>query len=131
MTADALVERRRGALPAFGRELLELRRRGYVPKTEHVHVALDNWNWARARPWRLVVPTDADPEGLDWALVAALDVWLLWSPIVTRLDRRDAVLRGIMRAAPRQLWVLDMVEPGSSFFVVSRLHGVMRPEYLR
>lgn len=52
-------------LPAFGRELLDLRRRGLVPGRTVV-VSLDSWKWGRGYP-QLVVTDDLDDKDISEA----------------------------------------------------------------
>lgn len=115
-------------LPAFGRELLELRRKGLVPNPRECIVCIDNWKWATNKT-RVVVAPDADPALLDFSMLADLDVTVPHSLKVTPPARRDALLRALVRANPRRIYALDMDLPAASFFVKSVAAGVERQEY--
>jgi hypothetical protein len=119
--------RERLALPAFGRELLELRRRGFVPGRTVV-VSLDSWRYGKLYQ-RLVVPDDLDPQVVDFRMIAGLDVFVAWSSARTRVDRRDSLIRALVRCLPRFLWCCDIAAPQESFIVVSRARGLELPEY--
>ena len=129
MSATAHSQKTARRLPAFGRELLQLRLRGLVP-ARAVVVSLDCWDWGIGSP-RLVVPPDMVPEQTDFSMLAAIDIFLAWSSTITPIERRDAVVRAIARCAPSYLWVLDIAAPEDAFFVISRTRGVERPEYLK
>jgi hypothetical protein len=89
-------------LPAYGRELLELRRRGLVPDPPEVRVSIDLWDWAKTRT-RVVISPDSDPANLDFSFLSGLDVIVGWFPRITTLERRDAAIRSILRALPQRL----------------------------
>jgi hypothetical protein len=72
MPAVATRQRR---LPAFGKDLLELRQKGLVLDPPEVFVSLDSWKWALSRA-RVVVSKDADPVELELCFVAGIAVWL-------------------------------------------------------
>lgn len=118
----------RARLPAFGRELLELRRKGLVPNPPQCYVCLDLWEWAIGHT-RVVVAPDADPAALDYSMVAGIDVTVLHSLKVTPPARRDALLRALVRANPLRLYAMDIDVPAASFFVKSVAVGVERQEY--
>lgn len=124
----------RQKLPAFGREILELRRRGLVPANERgvaepVYVLVDTWDLAKHRRYRVVVPKEAEPADLEFAFVAGIDVFVIWRMSSTSNARRDAVLRALVAAAPRFLFVIDWEAPEHGFVVVSFKDGLIRPEY--
>jgi hypothetical protein len=98
---------------------------------ESLFVVIDDWKICSHRRFRCVVPEEADPAALDWCFVAGLDVFAIWSIARTSQKRRDAVLRGIARAMPRFLFVIDWDAPEHGFMIISRRDGVLRPEYLR
>jgi hypothetical protein len=127
VSADALLIRNARRLPAFGRELLNLRRKGLVPGRTVV-VALDSWRWGRGYP-QLVVPDELDPLEIDFCMIAGIEVFLAWSSAKTRIDRRDSLIRSLVACEPRFLWCCDMAAPEESFIVISRAHGLERPEY--
>lgn len=114
-------------LPAYGRELLALRRRGLVPERTVV-VALDSWSWGKAYT-RLIVPSDLEPEGADFSTIAGIDCFVAWSSKISKIARRDALIRALVRCAPSFLWVVDMACPCEAFIVVSRSRGLELPEY--
>jgi hypothetical protein len=116
-------------LPPFGRELLELRRKGLVP-ARPVVVGLDRWDWGKVQP-RIVLPADLDPTDVDLSYLAALDVELVWSASVTSVARRDSTLRAIVRVSPSFLWCIDIDAPEHGFFVISRRDGLLMPEYAK
>lgn len=116
-------------LPAFGRELVELRRRGLVPGRPVV-VSLDSWRWGKAYP-RLVVPADLEPEVADFSAIAGIDCFLAWSSKNTTIARRDSIIRALVRCAPCFLWSCDMAAPEESFIVISRARGLELPEYAK
>jgi hypothetical protein len=103
-------------LPAFGRELREVRARGLRP-TDPVLVYLDRWP-ARRGPY--AVPTLCVPDGvpaasLDWSIVRGLEVHLLtWtgngaSEAVDALMRAGVAALTIQNfAAEGDRWVVDV-----------------------
>lgn len=122
------------ALPAYGRELLDLRRRGLVPECHvffgDVLVVLDDWKAGTAiRLYRMVIAKDHDPALLEFSMVAGLDVIIAYKPSVTMCERRDAALRQILRAEPASLRVIDLEAPSLGFWIKSRKHGLEMPEY--
>lgn len=132
MSRPATHRQHHQPLPAYGRELLELRRQGLVPAHHLVLIALDSWKWGRssAGSWyRLVISPEHDPAELDFSMVAGLDVLLCYAPAVTLVARRDAAIRKILRANPASLRVIDMVDPQLGFFIKSRKRGIELPEY--
>lgn len=94
----------RRRLPAFGRELAELRRSGRRP-ADFVMVYIDRWPTSRGP---FVVPTLCVPQGvpacaLDWTLIRGLDVHVLsWSG-----QRLAAAVDAILRAGVRTLLVCN------------------------
>lgn len=125
MTAAA--QRRARQLPAFGRALLDIRRRGLVPLRHahlgHVLVLLDNWRWGRifdSALHRLVVPTDADPTALDFAGTAGLDVTLVWSRRYSMPSRMQAALASLVAVPVKvaQVLELDCVPSRETWYVV-------------
>jgi len=116
-----------GRLPAFGRELLELRRRGLVPKRHlflgHVRVLLDNWRWGRVydgRMPKLIVPEDSDPRELSFAMLAGLDVTAVWSLRYSTSERfgilRDALLAAGINGL--QVFQLDCAPSRDTWYVI-------------
>lgn len=99
----------RAKLPAYGRKILELRRKGLVPKGR-VIVSLDSWDYGK-RYARVVVPPDVDPAALDFSFLAGLDVEIVWSPYLTTVERRNAAIRAILQRSPERLlmWVIGTV----------------------
>jgi hypothetical protein len=127
--ADVLASARRQKLPAFGRELTELRRRGLVPNPPEVRVAIDSWEWARGRT-RVVIAPDADPSTLDFSFVAGLDVLVGWWPAITARERRDAAIRSILRGLPRRLLVLQYGQEPAILWVKSQSVGIELAEFM-
>lgn len=121
-------------LPAFGREILELRRRGLVPANERgaaeaVYVVLDDWKTCARRRWRVVVPKDAAPAELNFAFIAGLECFVIWRLSLTTNARRDALLRSLLAAGPRFLFCFDWEDPAHSFQIIGPKQGLLRPEY--
>jgi len=114
-------------LPAFGRELLQVRERDMVPvrgfANAHVIVCLDTWSLARNR-WRLVIDRQDDPLGLDFVGVAGLDVLLVVDSGLSDTTRRDAAARAILRGLPKSLIELDVRAPHRLRFIKSRAVGI-------
>lgn len=101
----------RGKLPAFGRELLEIRRQGLVPKRgfwlAHVVVVLDCWRLARGFQ-RLVIAPDDDPLALDFTVVAGLDVFLVWDSRVSAAERLKAAVDAVLGGQPHDVCAMDV-----------------------
>jgi hypothetical protein len=131
MTAPARTEQRL-RLPAFARQLVEARERGLSPvrgwNGAQVLVVLDDWKIAEKR-YRLVVPSEDDPEDFDFRVVAALDVILVYNSRRTDGERLKAAIRAILRGAPAALQVFDVFAPHLTWLVKSRLLGIERKEY--
>ena len=113
-------------LPAYGRAILKMRRTGRVPLHITV-VALDDWRLGCWFP-RIVVPKNTDATQLDFSMLAALDVTLAWRPCITSVDRRDAVIREVMKIGPASLRAFDL-ENRDVLWVRSRALGLEREEY--
>ncbi|MBY0578451.1 MAG: hypothetical protein K2P57_05330 [Burkholderiales bacterium] len=97
-------------LPAYGRQLLEARKRGLQPRQQMVYIVFD-WNLAKAFP-RIIVDHAIDPKNYDFSALVGLDV-------VIGFEQADADLvvplaRAILKANPRRLqaWPLDPDENG-------------------
>lgn len=114
-------------LPAFGREILELRRKGLVPQGG-VIVAIDTWNYGTHRA-RVVIAPDVDPGALDYSFLAALDVELVWLPKVTSAARRDVTIRAILRCNPKRLLMWAIGADPEVVWIKSVLVGIERAEY--
>lgn len=95
-------EAQRRRLPAYGRELAELRRRGLRP-AEWVMVYLDRWPESRG-PFAvptLVVPQGVPVNALDWTVIRGLKVHVMsWTG--TGLA---AAVDALLRAGARTLTV--------------------------
>jgi len=119
-------------LPAFGRELLDIRVRGLVPArawcNAHILIILDNWNIARNR-WRLVVAPDVDPEGLDFSPCAGLDVILIYDSRHAEPVRLKAAVRGILQGLPASLATFDVYQPHAMRLIKSRAVGIELAEF--
>lgn len=125
-------------LPAFGREILELRRKGMVPAVQRnghactrFFVTLDTWDYGKDYA-RVVVTPEHDPAALDFSFVAGLDVELMWLPRATSLARRDATIRALVRANPQRLmlWTVGTGEPVTrATWIISKGFGLELAEY--
>lgn len=115
-------------LPAYGRDLLELRRRGLRPESI-VIVAIDSWAYGMAYA-RVVVSKELAPAEINFAFVAALDVAIVWLPDITTTERRDAVARQVLKFDPVSLRVIEIADPVRWLWIKSRAQGVEMPEYL-
>jgi hypothetical protein len=122
------AQRTQRKLPAYGRELLALRRRGLVP-TQYTVIVIDDWKLASAFP-RVVVAEDADPRLLDFSMLADLDVTIVWRPTRTAIERRNAVVAEALAIAPASLRVFDL-DNVDVLWVKSRARGIECPEYLQ
>lgn len=76
-------------LPAFGRNILDLRMRGLVPIGDIILAA--GWKRARGWPWRCVVPLNEDPSVFNFAFVAGLSC-LLYARTRIQADRIAAAV---------------------------------------
>ena len=114
-------------LPAYGKEILVLRKCGMVP-ARAVRVIVDAWEWGKAFP-RIVVPYDMEPEAVDFSILAGLDVICAWSPLKTAFKRVDAIMRAILRSGPAFLYVMNMDKPDASFMVLASSGKLELPEY--
>ena len=119
-------------LPAYGRGLLETRRRGLVPPRPHVVVCLDGWDWGKKYYLRsrVVVPPDLDPRNTDFRFVAGLDVVLIYDPEITRPERVDATVGELLPCLPASLRTLAVGDPVCEItFVKSRAVGIELDSY--
>jgi len=65
-------------LPPFGKRLLALRRRGKVPASGQVAIAVADWKLINPeRSDAVVLPPGASPASFDWRFVANLPVLLI------------------------------------------------------
>ena len=99
-------------LPAYARQIVELRRQGHVPAQMMLTIRLDSWP-PEERPAcvavpQIVCPPDADPEDLDFGFVEGLDVQTAFWPSISDQDRLRCLLRQVLACSPRRLWVLNM-----------------------
>jgi hypothetical protein len=115
-------------LPAFGRELLQIRQRGLAPDCPLIAVCLDGWTWGKAYA-RCVIPPDLDPLHADLRFVAGLDTVLILSPSVTTIERRDATIRQLLACLPASLRSLEIADPILWTWIKSRKHGLELMEY--
>jgi hypothetical protein len=129
MNAPDRVKRlRRSRLPAFGRALVELRRRGLVPNPPQIYVAIDWWKWRRGR-LQVVVTPDSDPAELDFAFLAGLDVIVGWRPELTSRERRDSAIRAILRGVPQRLLLFVYGEGPAHVWIKSVGSGIEPSEF--
>ncbi len=108
---DRMVERSRSArIPAYGRQMLEARKRGLQPRQQMVMVVFD-WNLARAFP-RLVVDPISDFDRLDFSYAAGLDVVIGFRAHEAFIA--ESLARVILKANPRRLqgWPLEPDDEG-------------------
>jgi len=116
------ARRARRKLPAFGRELLELRRRGLVPERHpcvgHAVLSVDNWRWAQCYASRLVIAPEVEPEEIDFSVLAGLDVTVFWTRQITRADRFERIQAAILRAGPNALQVFEAFAPVEKSYVL-------------
>lgn len=126
-------------LPPFGKELMDLRRQGLVPKPllgfGHILVAIDDWTLGKgvanaALVARVVVPEDAEPHTLDFLFVAGLTVLVAYRPSRTMPDRLNAIILQLLRFRPLQFRVVDMDRPAMGFLVKSSSVGIERKEWM-
>jgi hypothetical protein len=115
-------------LPPYGRELLKMRQQGLAPAGPYVVISLDSWRWGRAYA-RVVIPPDLDPEDVNFAFVAGLDVVLVLDRGTTTPLRRDAAVKQLLACNPASLRVLEIDRPIRWTWIKSRRHGVELPEY--
>lgn len=115
-------------LPPFGKELLELRKRGMRPESIII-CAIDTWRYGMAYA-RVVIPEDLQPEEVTFAFVAGLDVAIVWLPEITSIERRDAVARQILKFDPISLRIVEVADPIGWIWIKSRAKGVEMPEFL-
>ena len=128
----------RARLPAYARELEELRRQDFRPAGETVIVRLDSWpprehiGLAGLTPGRppsvrypqVTVAEDADPDALDFSFARDLDVIVPHLRSKSAPARLKALLRKALAADPRRLIVLDMERDGRAWFVKSVDRGI-------
>lgn len=119
-------------LPAFGRELLDLRENGMVPKPgwcgAHVLIVLDSWEIA-SRRWRLVIAPGDNPAELDFLGVAGLETIIIHDARVTERGRLDAAIRAVLRSNPSSLATFNIVAPHAVEIIKSRAVGIERWEF--
>ncbi len=84
-------------LPAYSRALLEKRRHGLAPKSELMIATA--WNLGRAWPWRIVALPEADPQTLDFSIVAGLSCLVAGH----EQARMDAIARAVIPFDPLRL----------------------------
>jgi hypothetical protein len=99
-------------LPAYGRELLDIRRRGLVPHPRLVIVNV-GWNASKAHGphilgYGVVVPDEDDPEGLDFCGVAGLPV-LVVARYETPVERVHAIVNQVLKFAPLSVRVWRLI----------------------
>ena len=124
-TSNAISPKRK--LPPYGKPLLEIRRAGQVPAYYMTVIALDDWNIACLFP-RVIVTEDADPALLDFSMLAGLDVTIAWMPTRTTIERRNAVIREVMKIDPASLRAFDL-DNVNVLWVKSRAHGIECKEF--
>jgi hypothetical protein len=125
---SAITGTLRPRLPAFGRELLDLRRKGLVPNPPEVFVSVDSWDWAKNRT-RVVVASDAEPADLDFSFVAGIDVWLGWWPDKTPIERRNATVRAILACLPLRVIMIAHEDTPRFVWIKSVQLGIELAEF--
>jgi hypothetical protein len=133
-TSHTPIQSAASRIPAYGKDLLDLRRRGFVPKQHplfgHVVIALDDWHIGKAIDvYRLVIPSNADPAAMSFSMIAGLEVVLVYATRSLISKRTDAALRAVMRFKPATLRVVIANHPKHGFWVLSHRRGLERPEY--
>lgn len=120
-------------LPPFGRELMEVRRRGHVPAPgwcgSHVIVVLDDWRTAGSR-YRLVIPPNDDPTSFDFSGIAGLAVVLIHDSQHTERERLNTAIRALLKYLPEQLTAFDVARPHAPLIVKSKAVGIELAEFL-
>jgi hypothetical protein len=128
----AAVPQRAGKLPAYGRELLELRKRGLSPKRgfffAHVIVVLDRWDLARGYQ-RLVIAPDDEPAALDFVAVAGLDVIIVWDSQRSAIDRLATTVEAVLSGQPRELCAFDIRHSHAPKVIRSPALGIERAKF--
>jgi len=107
---------------------MEMREAGLVPSDGLIVVSLDSWNYGK-RYARCVVPADLDPTTLNFAFVAGLDVFLVYDRAQTVLERRDAVIRQLLRYRAATLRAVGMGDPCEWSIIKSRAVGIELKEF--
>ena len=117
---DGLRPIRPRRFPAYGKQMLEARLHGLVPKQNMIYVVFD-WDFARAS-CRIVVDPDETFDRLDWSFVAGLDV------VIIRHHEAFEIIadlvRAIMKCNPRRLQCWEMVKPGTHYFKLGGDHAI-------
>jgi len=90
-------------LPAYGRQLLEIRKHGRVPRRSQVWVAL-HWrinvqHGAHPLGYVLVIDDMVVPGALDWSIIAGLWVTLLFDE-QTSFERLQDAVAAILNCKP-------------------------------
>jgi len=131
MSARPQITRLR--LPAFGRELLDIRYRHMVPVRgwcgAHVLIVLDSWKIAANR-WHLVVVPQDDPANLDFQGCAGIDCIIIFDARVTEPSRLDATIRAVLRGLPSSLNTFNVVVPHMVRIIKSRAVGLELKEFM-
>ena len=118
---DKLVDKSRSArYPAYGRQILDARRRGLQPRQQMV-ITVFSWNLAKAFP-RIVIDPLSDFERLDFSYLAGLDVIIGFNHVEASFVKPLA--RAMLKANPRRLqaWPMESDEKGkysTQFFRVA------------
>lgn len=99
-----------------------------VPGNNVIVVSLDTWQYGKAYS-RCVVPPDLDPAELDLCFVAALDVILVFEPQRTAIERRDALIRELLKCRPTTLRVCAMGDVIRWTWIKSRAVGIELEEF--
>jgi hypothetical protein len=98
-------------LPAYGRELLDLRRRGLVPARgwcfAHVLIVVDVWALGTGRT-RLVIDPADDPAALDFRTLAGLDCVVCYDSRRSERSRVNAALRAVLAGSPNEVIAFDV-----------------------
>lgn len=120
--APAEAHRRR--LPPYGRALLELRLTGERPvNSVWVTAGARAWKWWRG-PWGLVIPDDADPDGLDLRPLHGLEVILAFDTDMSAA-RLSTLAGACLAVHPACLFLFLMDDPPRTFFLKRlRLEGL-------
>ena len=107
---DSSRARRFTRFPAYGKQMLEARRRGLQPRQKTVLVVFD-WQLAKAFP-RIVIDPTSDFSSLNFSYLVGLDVIIGFHQGEASL--LEALALVIMKANPRRLqgWPLEPDDEG-------------------
>ena len=96
--------------PPYGKKLMELRKRGKIPR-KIIQVVFD-WKIARAYP-RIIIQQEIKPADIEFCYLAGLPVQVVFKQ--QDADRVNAVTNEILKANPLYLFTfgLDLLDVGA------------------